>query len=358
MKFSKFSKIFYTEDALSYPLTKKIFKQFPDAKRICIPHPSRLYFKPWKEIEKISQSKENLFLTTRKENFIDKCPGSKGHLCCNYFVTKNVIGCPKDCTYCYLQAYINISAITIFVNEENFLKEFEEFAKTGLKRIGTGEFSDSFFLDEILDINTSLIEIVSKTNSILELKTKSSCIDKILNLKHRGKTVVAWSINPEEIILKEEPHTASLKQRIDAMQKCIYAGYKIALHLDPIIYSENWRKNYEEMLMRVFEKINPSKVEWISLGTFRFYPVLKRILVERFDGPQYIFGEFIRCDDGKMRYPRFLREEIYRHIKNLLLKINRNLRIYLCMESETVWKNVFGKSPFHDNNLEILFGKR
>src|SRR5262245_36480507 len=48
-------------------------------------------------------AKNRLFLTRHKGEFLKKCPGSEGQVCCNYFVINFASNCPMDCSYCYLQ---------------------------------------------------------------------------------------------------------------------------------------------------------------------------------------------------------------------------------------------------------------
>ena len=67
-------------------------------------------------------------------------------------------------------------------------------------------------------------------NAMLELKTKSDCVDLILDAEHRGRTVVSWSLNTEYIINHEESGTASLQRRLDAMKKVHDSGYLLGLH--------------------------------------------------------------------------------------------------------------------------------
>ncbi|MBU3956293.1 hypothetical protein KJ633_07515, partial [bacterium] len=80
-----FSEIYFTKDAEHIPLTKKIFDLFKAARRIPVASPKELYFTPSGAPEEVSRGKKALFLTVRKTSFIEKCPGTKGHLCCNYF---------------------------------------------------------------------------------------------------------------------------------------------------------------------------------------------------------------------------------------------------------------------------------
>ncbi len=354
VKSLNFSKIYFTEDALKYPLARKIRKKFGKAQFLQIDSPKRLYFKPQNEPQTVTESKKALFLTTRKEGFVEKCPGTKGHLCCNYFVTKNVLGCTMDCSYCYLQAYLNIKAITVFVNENDFFKEFEEKTQRGL-RIGTGEFSDSLILDDLLEQNKTLIEICSRSPSLLELKTKSANVSKLLNLNHRGRTVIAWSVNPQKIVEKEEKFTASVYERVEAAKKVVEAGYQVAFHFDPVIYFENWEREYKKTIELIFSQIPAKKIAWVSIGGLRFYPSLKQIVRERFPFSEILLGELIRGDDGKFRYLRFIRTEMFKKISGFIRKFGKDIKIYLCMESAEVWNKVFGNTPNNIRNLDLIY---
>jgi spore photoproduct lyase len=51
---------------------------------------------------------------------------------------------------------------------------------------------------------------------VLELKTKSVNIGGLLDLDHRRKTILAWSLNTERVIRDEERGTASLDARLRA----------------------------------------------------------------------------------------------------------------------------------------------
>jgi len=359
-----FSEIYFTKDAENFPLTKKIFGAFQNARKIPVSSPKALYFAAADAPEKVSRGKKALFLTVRKNNFIEKCPGTKGHLCCNYFVAKNILGCPADCSYCYLQTYLNIRAITVFVNTDDFLRDFKNAASrhggcstSQALRIGTGEFSDSLFLDDIININKSMIEICSKTNSLLELKTKSANVNNLLKLNHRGRTVMAWSLNPPALAETEEKNTASPNARIAAAAKCAENGYPIAFHFDPLIYFEGWEKAYEELIARLFGKISPKHIAWISLGALRYDPRIKPVIYSRFPDSKILCGEFIRGSDGKDRYLKYTRIEMFSKILSFLRIFDKNMKVYLCMESPEIWRRSFGKLPYDIPCLTSIFSR-
>ncbi|HXV78588.1 MAG TPA: radical SAM protein, partial [Candidatus Binatia bacterium] len=69
-------------------------------------------------------AKKKLFLTRHRGEFLKKCPGSAGQVCCNYFVINFASNCPMDCSYCYLQEYLaDNPALKVFSNLDDLLTE-------------------------------------------------------------------------------------------------------------------------------------------------------------------------------------------------------------------------------------------
>ena len=112
--------------------------------------------------EKLEESKKILFLKEFKGSFFKRCPGARPKLmCCNYFVLNLGQHCEMDCSYCYLQSFINFPAVIIYTNIEKALRELDELQKTHYKtytRIGTGEQTDSLSLDDISLYSRKLVE--------------------------------------------------------------------------------------------------------------------------------------------------------------------------------------------------------
>ena len=206
--------------------------------------------------------------------------------------------------------------------------------------------------DHITLMSKKLIPyFIKKKNAILELKTKTTNIEHLLNFRPNGKIVASWSLNAQPIVKREENCAASLKARINAARKCQECGYKIGFHFDPIFHYPGWEKDYKKTVDLIFKTIDPQAIAWISLGCFRFIPSLKLIIEKRFPASFFIYHEFIKGLDGKMRYIKPLRIHIYKKIVNWVRGHNPNVFTYLCMESNEVWKNSFGYTPSHFGTL-------
>lgn len=304
--------------------------------------------------------KKNLLVTENKGFFLKKCPGTKEMVCCNYYFLNFATNCPIDCSYCIMQEYLrNNPVIKIFSNVDAMLSELENLLKKNPSRyfrIGTGELSDSLAFDYLTGFSKTIVPFFAKReNAVLELKTKTNEIDNLIGLDHGGKTVVAWSVNPQRIIDSEELYSASLEQRIEASVRCQEEGYKIAFHFDPIILYQGWEDDYAEVVDNIFKEINPKLISWISLGGLRFSPDMKTIINERFKDNNILCGEMVLCLDRKMRYFKPLRIEAFKKMVSSIKKYNNDVPVYLCMEGKNVWEKVFGATPDKIKNLNHVF---
>lgn len=316
--------------------------------------------KSFEDVDSVLTSKKNLCYVEHKGKFLKKCPGTPGYFCCNYYTLNVQTNCNFDCQYCILQAYINSNQLNIYTNIDNALQEIEEFLKARpgkFYRIGTGELTDSLSLDDKTNISAILIPFfIKQKNAVLELKTKSDNISNLLKFTPNGNIVVSWSLNPQNAINLYEQRTAPLKRRLESAKECAKNGYRIGLHLDPLIFYNGWEKDYHKLLVNIFEYISPKDIAWISAAGFRYTPNLENVIRKRFPNTKIFLGEMILCPDGKYRYIRPIRVNMYRKIISWLQAYDKNMPIYFCMESPTVWKNVFGKSPLEIDNLKGIFG--
>lgn len=313
-------------------------------------------------VKNLSAGKRQLFLCRNRGTFFKPCPATREYRCCDYQVINSGSNCPIDCVYCILQAYLNTPWLTHYVNIDQLFSELEgakTSAERGFYRIGTGEFTDSLAIDRLTALSIPLVEYVGgMTNAVLELKTKSAVIHNLKDLKHNGRTIIAWSLNSTAMMKTRELRSASLSERLAAARQCINWGYRVAFHFDPIVEHPGWEDGYAATINRLFEEIDRESIAWISLGALRFLPSLKEIGIHRFPGTKIYYNEFIVGLDGKVRYFRPNRVRLYRHIYDLLKqKAAERTCIYFCMESDEIWQEVMGYTPAEMGGLPIMLDK-
>ncbi len=295
----------------------------------------------------IGAGKQTLFLTRNRGPFVRQCPGTRHYLCCGYRILHIGTYCTMDCAYCILQSYFHPPLLQFFVNQEDLHRELDDFFRQpGVKRIGTGEFTDSLIWQMWTDIGGRLVErFARQENAVLELKTKTTAVEAFKGRRHNRKTIMAWSLNTPRVIASEERGTASLAARLDSARRCEQWGYPLAFHFDPMVIYDGCREEYLQVVDQLFRNISAGNVVWISLGSLRFMPSLKVIIENRFPRSKIAYGEFVGGLDGKMRYFKRLRIGLYRsmvaHIRTLAPDVN----VYFCMEDEEVWQQAFGFAP-------------
>jgi spore photoproduct lyase len=353
--------IYIDQEAVDLKFTKEITALYPQINPVII-NPEDVKSQLFDQVESLTKGKQILFLKKFQGEALKLCPGySDEVLCCNYQVIDLVENCPLECVYCILQAFLNKPIITFHVNVEEIIEK----TLAALKllsdrqiRVGTGEHSDSLALDGIFNVNPYLVAVFAKQKNVtLELKTKTDKVESLLGLNHQNRTIIAWSLNPEEIIKKYEYKTATLPQRIKAAQKVIDHGYQVAFHFDPIIYYQEWEKGYQNTIELLFDSIPESKIAWISLGTLRYIPALKQIAEERFPKLSIFSNEFISAFDGKMRYLKSIRTELLSSISKWINKRSNCVPIYICMEKHSCWDRSMNHHPIDAKALESYLDK-
>ncbi len=293
-----------------------------------------------------------------KGEFVKNCPCSPEAVSCGYYNMNLHTGCPFSCTYCILQSYLESKDPVFYSNSDQVRSELEKAGKRMKNlRISTGELSDSLayekencYSDKIIDILKDFPEIV------FEFKTKSDNVENLLKTEPLKNIVVSWSLNPQTIIDLEEHNTASLSERLEALRKVQEAGYKIGIHFDPIIITDNWEEEYRGLVDDISKIVVPGNIAWWSLGALRFPEDLKKHIFKYKDSGLF-YGELIKGYDGKYRYFKPLRRKLFLSVRDeIFKKISPDAPLYLCMEDDEMWKEIFPEiSPDPDLINEYLY---
>ena len=311
----------------------------------------------------LSAAKRRLVLARHQGAFFKPCPASQSsgavkNVCCDYYVINFASNCHMECSYCYLQDYLNFPFMVVYANLGELLQQVEEALTTRphkFFRIGTGELADSLALDGLTGYAAPLVEFFAgRDNAILEFKTKSNCVDNLLGLHNRGKTVVSWSITPPRIQRSEEHKTATIDQRLEAARRCAAAGYPVAFHLDPLIFYPQWEDEYRLLIEDIFGRIPASSIRWFSLGGLRLTPGLKAVMRNRFPKSLLHQGELVPSLDGKLRYFKPIRVDLFRTLVGWIKGLWPAIPVYTCMEGPDVWNRVFDGPPPRPSQLNRL----
>ena len=270
-----------------------------------------------------------------------------GNTCPNYWHFSPYGFCPYGCAYCYLAGSRGVRfspSVKVFVNLDEMLDRIDRVARRQASPMPfyLGKLQDGLALDRLTGYSRRMVPFFAEhPYARLTVLTKSSAVGNLLDLDHRGHTVLSWTMNPPQIRRWFEPNTPSMTKRIEAMQQCSKAGYPVRAVVMPIIPVDNWPDVYGDFLVGL---LNAVRLDRITLGGMCIYrPALQ--LVQLKLGRDNAIARHLehaakQHGDGRWRYAEPQRADIYRHLIRTIRSIQPDLQIGLCLEHAAVFQTL------------------
>ncbi len=249
----------------------------------------------------------------------------------NYYFS-HMLNCIYDCEYCFLQGKHMSAHYLLFVNYEDFALEIKKEIKKNNEKIYffSGYDCDSLALDEITGFVDFFFPIFKeKKNSFLELRTKSTQINKILKHEPIDNCIIAFSFTPENISNLIENKVPSVKKRINAMKKLADKGWKIGLRFDPIIPACDFTIIYEKLIKEISLVIPKENIHSITFGMMRFpIKMFKKIKKESINNRIKTIP--MENKNGIYSYPQNLEKKLSKFLFKIFKKYLDGIPIYNC----------------------------
>ena len=263
--------------------------------------------------------------------------------CPNYWHFSPYGFCPYDCQYCYLAGTPGVKfspTVKVFMNIGEILDHIASVASRLSEPIAFyfGKLQDGLALDPLTGYSRLIVPFFAQQkNARLTLLTKSANVDNLLDLDHKGHTILSWSLNASEISNTFESNIPSTDERITAMRKCLDAGYQLRAVIMPIIPSECWQSIYTHFLENLLKTI---PLDRITLGQICSYSGALQLTERKLgkDNPISRILEKNKSKDGRVRFPIQLRIKVYRYLVSTIRKLRPQLQIGLCMEEADTFK--------------------
>lgn len=279
-----------------------------------------------------------------------------------YYVSP-IVGCRARCTYCFLQASSSRMPLKVYVGVSSLLDSvralFASLPPSVEPVLCTGERADSLADSAIYPVGALLAEEVARHGrGTLELRTKSAAVDSLLGVDHQGRTVVAFSLSPQDAIASYEGGTASANARLVAARRCQDAGYRVALKLEPLHLGSEWLERYRHLIARAANILDIAGIAHIAVGSLRANSALmSKPAFRRHHGDALRARDLVTYRPSSVNaMPPFSdRLAAYRCVKDLLLAESINAPMWLSMESPeaiaTLNSGVCPGSITHAGNL-------
>jgi spore photoproduct lyase len=314
-------------------------------------YPAEGFAKPSRRQVQLSEKE------TSKEVFGLCAAYSERTVCCGLHTIDAVRGCPFGCSYCTIQTFYGESAEL----ESDLIGKLAELELDPERsyHIGTGQSSDSLVWGNRGGLLDALLSFADRhPNVLLELKTKSDNVRDLCSRDLPINVICSWSLNPETVIDNEEHGTASLERRLRAARTVADHGRRVAFHFHPMIFYQNWRRDYGDIAERLLTRFEPHEVGFVSLGSVTLIrPVVQEI--RRRGGETKILQMELTPDPhGKLTYPQQIKLDLFGHLYESLRPWHREVFFYLCMETDEIWRRVFGRSYATNEEFELDFLRR
>ena len=325
--------IYYEKGVEDYKLGKELFEKYKDVPKVIIENHNNIEEMRKKENKEFPKMKKNLIIGTRKTHkFVEN------HKISDYLVPYTSSGCTAMCMYCYLVCNYNKCAyLRLFVNREQMLEKIIKVAEKSEKELTfeIGSNSDLILENSITGNLDWTIKEFSKTNKgYLTFPTKFDMVDSICQIEHKGKVIPRISVNPDKIINQVEFGTARLKERVVAINKLKSAGYKVGILIAPVIFVDNWKEEYEELIKYLANHLSKeAKKEVFFEIIFMTYSYVHRMInKEAFPNAITLYKQeqMTGRGRGKYMYKEYIRKEGEKFFREKLAKyFPQNKIIYI-----------------------------
>jgi len=258
-------------------------------------------------------------------------------------------GCPHRCAYCGLG-----HVMPCMVNVEEYV--------AGLDRIVRDhpwqqvylyeDDAEALALEPELGAMQALVEyFAGRENEYLLVHTKSANVDHLLDLDHRGHTIMLWSVTSDTVSRVFEAGSGTTEGRIEAARKCQEAGFPVRFKYKPIVPVANWRGECREMIRLTFEQTKPDVISFFTLAWMSYQDMCAAFDTSLFD-PAYVKAaeESVEAMKDTMTkpFPPWVREEIYRFFIDEIRRRDPDVPISLSTETWEMWKELgplLGQTP-------------
>lgn len=322
-------RIIFEKKALDYDMGQSIYQLFKDKKDIQIIELSNNRIKeniPGDNLyDFYREGKKTLVVGIKRGKKFQTCKPSA------HYQLPLLSGCIGQCQYCYLNTNlgerpymrVNVNLADIYANAQRYMAE-----RLPDKTIFEGSATcDPIPVEPYSNALKQTIEFFAKSEKgRFRFVTKYADVGTLLDIDHKDRTEVRFTLNTDRVIKDYEQGTASLKKRIEACKRIISAGYPTGFIIAPVFLYDNWKADYRNLLLDLKESLprktsHPISFEVIS---HRYTTRAKNIILDVFPGTilpmdddlrtykygQFGYGKFVYTKEELSDIKVFFTEEI------------------------------------------------
>jgi spore photoproduct lyase len=324
--------IYIEKHLKSHPKTEQIISRFKHKSIIYCDHYGEIFNRKQQDF-RLQKNNPAIILAEKKGRKVLPTPPGFGIGGNHNFYFSHMQNCPFDCRYCFLQGMYQSAHYLIFINHESFIEEIYETVNNSQEScyFFSGYDADSLAYEPVTGfLNTFIPAFAKIPNSFLELRTKSANVKQLLKFEAQKNVIVAFSLNPKEIINSIEEKTPKLEKRLKALKQVAEHGYPVGLRFDPLIYCEDYKRLYSELMESITSLNIPiQQIHSISIGTLRF-PEKMHKKIHKLYPKSALLNQQGYQDNKIISYPPKIDEEIKEFMLSTVKDAFHDVAIFSC----------------------------
>lgn len=327
----RFSHVYIEESIAASDEVWRIMAHFPNAHKILIRHYKDVFNRRGQSVE--SQHHAQALILARKDgNLIyEGAPVCQSFGNVHFYYTSCVMNCLYDCEYCYLKGMYPSGHMVLFVNLEDIFAQVNQLLQKHPVYLCISYDTDLLALEGLTGFVRRWIDFTKKHENLqIEIRTKCARKDLWKQYDTCERVIFAYTLSPDRVVQQYEKETGTLQERIIAAKECIHRGFAVRLCFDPMLYVEDWKQEYRDMVEKVFREIAPEEIVDVSVGSFRIsqdYLKKMRKAARKSAVVQFPYENL----GGVYQYPEGLRLEMENYLQGLLKE-------YISPKKIFVWK--------------------
>ena len=325
--------VFVESEIMAHPIAKRVLSCLPKADLFEINRYQELFNKRQQNF-RLQKENPALILAKKHDNFVLPAPSGFGLDSQKNFYFSHMYNCIYDCRYCFLQGMYSSANYLLFVNFEDFFTSISETIHNNADSSLTffsGYDCDSLAFEKITNFAQHTLSFFKKHPEVeFELRTKSVNIETLLGLKPLSNCVVAFSLSPAEVADALDKKAPRINKRIRALQKLAKSGWLVGLRLDPLIYCDNWRGLYSELIEEIMTDLEITNLHSVSFGPLR-YPKKMYKTIEALYPEEKLFAFPLQTTGTLVSYGPEIENEMANYIHEELKKFLGANRIFQCL---------------------------
>jgi len=275
-----------------------------------------------------------LILAAKQGQCVLPTPGGYGFESDSGFYFSHMLNCLYDCRYCFLQGMYRSAHYVLFINYESFAEQLQRSID---ERLALGESPvyysgydcDSLALEPVSRFCEYFLPIFrDNTGAVLEIRSKSTQVRRLLDLEPLENCIVAMSFSSEQASARWEHKVPVPAKRLEALRRLQDAGWPVALRFEPVVADRDVIAEYSDLFEKVFNELDANRVHSVSLGEFRMPAGFHKTLVKLYPD-ELLFARSGEVEEGMMSL-RDSSSEMMQALESQLFKYIRPDQYYHC----------------------------